>query len=578
MALPKGAENLGAQAKEIAAKVSQPIASKVDDVRQQVATQEGLKNIAFTASGRDPVIGITTGIALGISALGIGLGAKGLKGAFKGVGRLLGGLKPDEQDDQEFGMEGGGTEDNADKLDALMRANIGDDLTLEEFKSQTEIQLSQLLRLNENQLSLSEAVLTNAARERLEAAREESTRIETEREAKRLQEEMLDLMRGVLPGGGDGINEPDKLKPRNIIKDLFIGKGLFAGLKLALTGLFLKLPTLILSGIKSSLGGFGKLLLGGLAKLNIAGIFLGVGFALAEGIGDAIESFTESGSILKALGNFVTGTLGAIASFFTLGLLNKDKIQQFLNKIFPTIGNFLKDSFFFLGGLLIDSGKLLFEKIKEKVLGSVIGFGDAFSEVSAFVKEKAATAFGEILDGITDTFSNIMTMARLAIIGMLEKIPGVGDSLAKQFMTPQERAELELREQRDETNDRLTDIQEKKRKIEDRKTNIVFTEKRKQAQLESLGIQEETAENELKNLQKVITPPAIQPSDRPSTNLAAIRDESAAMRLAPATTTVVNAPTVSNNSQTQNVSNTMIAPLSVKNGDASVDRAFAAQF
>lgn len=561
MVLPKGASDLGAEAKEIAEKVSRPVRDRVENIKDQVATQEGLKNIAFTATGRDPAIGIATGIALGISALGIGLGVKGLKSAFRGVRRLFGTPQepePEEsiRDNQQDVMA------SVEKLDELTRQSI---VTKEEtmnFREEAVSLLQQILDANKKIAEINEGMLTNAARERLEKFRADTERLENEIEARRLQEDMLDALEEI-KAANQNVRSEGEERGGSLVRDFLTAQGIL--------GIIKSLPKLILGAVTTLIprfigalfAGIGKAVILGLKAFSFATFFVGIGVSLAEGIGDAIQTVMDGGSILEAIGNFVTGTLGMLASFFTGGLLDKDKIQESLNEIFPAVGNLIKDTFLFLTESLMDIGAFLVPKIANFASEKWDDFWDAFFDIKDFLMDKAK-----------ETFANIIDSIRMAVIGIVQKIPGIGDNIARSLMTPEEQKQFDRRRKVQEISERLRDIRAEQAETAGRENSLFFSDNRRARELRELEREEAAAVAELRELKL----PTIQRPQRQETALAAIKAESQAASQRGLSPIVTVAPSTAVNAPTQNVNNTFALPLNANNGEGTIDRAFNSEF
>ncbi len=582
MAIPKGAGNVGkeaaAKAKELAVRVSEPVRRRVDDVRQQVGTKEGLKNIAFTAGGRDPIVGIATGVGLAVGAATAGLGIKGIAGVFKGIRGLIGEAKEEPIQDDIIGDE-----------------------SFADMSSETNEILKEILRVNKEHLNITDGMMTMAARKRVEDRVAQSQRIEVEKEAARkksiVDDALSDLSNFLTAGSVFGqANDNDKVSlferlAQNRAAQAIAGalglKKIFGGGKRVKPGKAIKgakiATAALTASVAQSLGkeapkpqsklAKGAAKVGQGAKTVFRG-FPGIAAALAvfDGLSAASDELEKNDDFSRASFAGLAGIVEGLAflpnlalkmiSFGQLGF-NEEDMKKF------------RDRFIKLGEAIGGAGGAAVNLFGTRVKDIKDSFGDMIQSL----KDNGPAIIENFKKSVMKWWDNLLEITRMAIVGMIQKVPLVGKSIAKTFMTPQEKAEVERKQQSEEVGGRIADANIAIIDLKNRKTGFFFSDKDKQEQLKALNDQKKKDIDEFRNLQRFSKTPTVDTSaDRQATTMNNIKSESVAQRAQRAAPIIISAPSISDNSQSQVTNNTMVGPFSVRNSDPSADRALSAQF
>ncbi len=537
--------------KEALEKASNPVINQLEQAKEQVASKEGLKEIAFKTTGNDPTTAIATGIALGIAGLGVGIGIKGLKKMFSGVKSLMVKSNIENKDESVF-LE----DDIKETVDNLDVQN--------NYLKDIDNKLLQSIELLKEQVTISEGILTKAQQERLEKKRKELQKLENELEAIRKQEQILNAIEN-LSNDNQNINMQEN--SGSFLKDLIVFRmGEFIGkfFKVSMAFLF---KNILKNAVKVALRGFA-----------IVPLVLGV----VNGLGDAIKSAIESENVLSAVKNFVVGFIGgfteAVAGMFGFDI-KSENVQKFLNDTLSNIGNLFNEImgkilnidlsdgketfnkiFTRIGQLLLDSGKFILDNVKSV-------FEDSF--------ENLKSSIGMLGDKLSSWFEDMFSIVRTSLIEFVRNIPGFGDFM----MTDKEKKERERNERLKELSNKREELLIEENMIKTKKISKGFlgiggfSEEERQKQLDELQLEREKINREMNNLLKN----DIAKSDTSKRNVIDIIENSKEMGKNNVQIVTV-APTVANNVQSTNVSNSMIAPLSVRNSEATIDRMLASEF
>lgn len=531
MALPKENGDLKEKAKELAQRAVQPVQSKLEDVKQQVASKEGLKNIAFRAGGEDPTIAVTTGIALGIAGLGIGLGAKGLAKSFRGIKRLFVKEKPQESPQEEI------ANDIENMTDILENQSMSDLKVFDEVITLLE----KILETNKEQLVVSEGILTKAQQERLEKKRNELQRLENENERIRQQETLLKELQSIKENNQVAPNDTPKQNifgevfKANFLNDILLNAS--GMLKKGLLAVFVQFPKILLTGLRFAIKTAFK-------TIAIVPIVLGAVNGIIEGIKEASKADTFLGGVKNLLFGFVSGFIETIANLFGFDV-NAEMIRQKMDVMLGKIKDFVLGIFDFDASSIIESE-----------------FGKSIKAIG----EKILNFFNQVFGNLSKT-----------IIKTVRKIPTFEDFA----MTDEEKKRLQTDKKRSELLDQRKELEQKEAEILQKPLGEGFfgigdfTEQDRQAELRKIAIEKQKTDEQL----RAITPPTIATPEKIGQNLGNLIANSEIVAKQQAQPIVnVTTPIVNNQTNQTNVQNSLIAPLSPKNNESSIDRAIQADF
>ena len=598
--LPRGLEGLGEGAANIAGQAAKPVTDRIESIRQQAFTREGLTHIAFVSSGHDPAVAVTTGIALGVAALGVGVGAKGMSAALGGIKNMLVKDKGSRVETREESIPA--TLDDAVKL-LQVNKNI-----LKEFRSQTYDQLGMLVDMSKEQLKFNEAILTNAARERLEKARAQSDSFETSLESNRIGKETLEatkrnklaeeyLLKGK-PGdkndslghrllnwaeaktglaflaGGLGAKTTGKTVNavlNAITKPLRGGKNLagLRGVESATAGL-----SSSTKGVKGLLAGEAKVGAKAGTKLLRGIPFLGEALLLYDAAVEANKEYKAGGNAgqiggaaVAGLGKWVTDTLDGAAALAGFDTHLTDQLVKTDREVGDSIGKVFKELPKYAEKIILPKAKESMEKLGVSMWEETKKLPQYFKDTLETIKKSNAAK--DFLD-LTKTIGDLI---KALLVGITAGIPGVGKLVAKSLLSKEDFANYEYNQAQNDVGLEIELAQKRRQMFIDHRGGSLTENQR----LNSIYAETEHIQELRKKRDNIPVPAKIAPA-APAVDVASLNRQSMENSKQSMSPVVLNAPTVATSNSSQTYNQAMITPIDPRNGESTMDRMFATEF
>lgn len=509
--LPRFKDRIKNAAKNQIDSATAPIRYGIQDTKDALTTKRGLMNTVERATGDKVIISM-----VGILATGLG-----------GIGKLISKLNRETDDSNKVLSDSLKTQLETRQVLEKLNLNIVNGLDSPSSHLSKSVEaMYELLTTSKKTLSLQQQ---NVAEDKRRHLLDIEDKQEQARREGLLREGIMKLYDKTYGDRELGLvkvdNEPTVLGKvaLRIAEALGIGFGLEAGMSLPkmmfntfknafglIFGLkFLKKIiakdglSVLGKSIKMGIGNFAKSLTTGTIKVfrNIFSTAFLVG-SIWNAIKGGLEAWEKSGDIGQAM----LGLFGGIVEFFSFGLINSEQFRSTFTKGAEMIGQGLGKLFLYIRDYPYE------EKLKEErdnlyrgILGLAGGVNEWLNNViTDFINSAPKTT--EAIVGFVEDMKNYVLGFRESLrkfaIDTLLKIPGIGDDLAKKFMTAREKAIYKNEETIKELDERI----EKVRKSNVGKgfifKNEFLTQKERDAEVQRLKLNRKYLEKVQQNLTK----------------------------------------------------------------------------
>lgn len=572
MALPRNRS-----IREIVDNATEPLTSRARAIKNSVTTKDGIRGIAFKATGNDPTAAVMAGLALGVAGFGIGLGVKGSKAIFTSIKSVLSKPRIDSKKDETTEHDGIG-EHNESLAEITKLLNEGFD----KQRDSSEIannRLSELVKANQELVFITESTLAKTKLEKLERARDKMRQLEFLRETAISQEQQTELMERLNETTEHAKKQAGKKDEKGGLKGLFtkmFGGGLGAGMGFgagkgapALIGgivgmLFKTVGKILNPGMWAKAAGIGLRLAGRLA-IRFFGPVLWISLFAAgitgikRGFQAGIESWKKNrqegkgvaSSALDAITTALWQGISGIGLFFIKTIFG-EKAADNLSKRLTKFGE-------------------TFDKMKDNFFGFV---GEWWDKNKEGYKKKATTALQSFWDGLLAAMRRWVVEVLSPFVGV-ENAKKMGNILAP----GEEKEKLRKAAEREKLRMGLNAIQRERQEIinaPNKRFGMRVDKSEKLAELDR-------REQELARRAMVVNNPAIakaSTSSRKAGTLAAKSESTRKRETRPVTPIVhVNPVTANNQLNQQNFNNhLMSAPLNVRNNERTMNKTVRAHY